>query len=176
MAKSLRLPMGRHGGTSPSVYLALDSLVTHWPSSAPGRREVLLLASGVDHLDPSAQDTYLQTAIQHAQEAGVMVHTIFLGGSRFDETFRGDIAQSNLSELSNGSGGEGFSEDLNVLLSFAPYLESLNVSLNNQYLLTFKIAPSNKENGELRPIQLRTEVRGVVLSYPKEVPVPGIAK
>ena len=98
-AKSLHLPLGR-GGSSPSVYLSLSSLVSRWPATG-GRREVLLIGTGFDALQPGFTDSYLDKAIHDVQRAGIMVHTIYSGGgSCGGTTLRGKIGPDNLSQLS----------------------------------------------------------------------------
>lgn len=172
VAKKLRIPLGRRAAASPSVYLSLSSLISKWPSTG-ARREVLMIASGMDLLQPGIQNPYFQAALDDAQKAGVVVHSIYAGGRRLGRTFRGMIAQSNLGELTSDSGGEAFFQGIEMPIAFAPYLKQLDMILKNQYLLTFATAPSAKAKGELRSIHIRTEQRNVKLWYPHEVLVPG---
>lgn len=171
-AKSLRLTLGR-GGASASIYLSLGDLATHWPSSSAARREVLMFSSGKDNLDPGVQDPYFDSAIHAVQKAGINVHTIFVGGTRYGLTIRGDISQGKLAQTTDDTGGQSYIEGVSTPISFAPYLDELNQALNSQYLLTFTIDPSRKKGGELREIQVRTEERNVKVSAPHEVFVPG---
>lgn len=172
VAKKLRIPLGRRAAASPSVYLSLSSLISKWPSTG-ARREVLMIASGMDLLQPGIQNPYFQAALDDAQKSGVVVHSIYAGGRRLGRTFRGMIAQSNLGELTSDSGGEAFFQGIEMPIAFAPYLKQLDMILKNQYLLTFTTAPSAKAKGELRSIHIRTEQRNVKLWYPHEVLVPG---
>jgi hypothetical protein len=172
VARKLRLPLGRRAAASPSVYLSLSSLISKWPSTGV-RREVLMIASGADLLEPGPQDPYAQAALADAQKAGVVAHSIYAGGRRLGRTFRGLIAQSNLGRLTSESGGEAFFQGTEAPIAFSPYLNRLNTILRNQYLLTFTTARSAKAAGELRPIEIRTEQRNVKLLYPREVLVPG---
>jgi hypothetical protein len=173
-AKALRPPVGLREGESPSVYVSIsDLLKNHWPATG-GRRELLLISTGVDHLDPGPDSLYVHNAIDDAQKAGVVVHTIFTGTSlAFGTSFRGDYAQQNLTNITDGTGGFNFYEGLITPVSFAPYLRQLNTVLNNQYLLTFTIERSKKREGELREIAVRTEERNLQIKYPKQVLVPG---
>jgi hypothetical protein len=185
VAKTLRPPLGLRAGSSPSIYLSLSDLVkNHWTSGGPssagpsaGRREVLLVSNGVDQLDRGPESPYVREAIDDMQKAGVIVHTIYTGGSlRFDASLHGEYAQSNLEELTNGSGGYGFFEGISTPVSFSPFLEQLNQVLRNQYVLTFMVPGSEKEKGDLREIEVRIEQRNIEVKYPKQMLVPAAPK
>jgi len=169
VAKTLRLPLGLTGGDSPSVYLSLSEFINrHWPPTQD-RREVLLIASGVDRLDQGPQSPYVDKAIEDIQKAGVVVHTIYAGaGVRFGESLRGQFAQGNLEKITSASGGYGFFQGTTAPVSFSPYLKQLDAVLRNQYHLTFT-APNTKEKGELHEIDIRVEQPNVELKYPKQV-------
>jgi hypothetical protein len=172
VARKLRLPMGRGAAASPSIYLSLSSLISKWPSTRD-RREVLIIASGTDLLEPGIVDPYFDSALADAQKAGVLVHSIYAGGGRLGRSFRGLISQGNLGRLTSESGGEAFFEGFSTPVAFSPYLNRLNMILRNQYLLTFTTAPSAQAKGEFRPIEIRTEQRNVKLFYPHPVFIPG---
>jgi hypothetical protein len=177
VAKTLRPPLGLKAGDSPSVYLSLSDLVKHHWTRSADRREVLLVSNGVDRLDPGPQSPYAQEAIEDMQRAGVVVHTIDTGTSlRFGASLHGEYAQSNLEELTSGSGGFGFCEGVTAPVSFTPFLEQLNQVLQNQYVLTFLAPASEKEKGELREIEVRIEQRNLEIKYPKQVLVPAEPK
>jgi hypothetical protein len=176
VAKTLRLPLGPGAGDSPSVYLSLSDLIKNrWPVTG-ARREVLLISSGVDRLDRGPQSPYVAAAIEDSQKAGVVVHAIYTDGVRFGETLHGQFAQDNLVQLTDQSGGFNFFEGISTPVSFAPYLNQLDMVLHNQYLLTVSFPRSGKEKGELRPIEMRTEQHNVTLKYPKQVLVSGHLK
>jgi hypothetical protein len=175
-AKSLRLPFGPRAGDSPSVYLSVSDLIRNrWPGTG-ACRELLLISSGIDRLDQGPQSPYVEAAIDDAQKAGVIVHSIYTGGDRFGKSFRGQFAQSNLVMLTDGSGGYNFFEGLDAPVSFSPYLHRLDMILHNQYLLTFTVAPAKKPKGGLESIEIRTEQRNVELKYAQRVLVPGSPK
>lgn len=172
-AEKLKLPLGRSGGDSPSVFLSLQDLVKHWPANDM-RHEVLVMGSGVDHLYPGVDSPYVASALQSVQTAGVVVHTIYIGGNRLAGAgFRSDIAQGNLGQLADGTGGQPFFEGSETAVDFTPYFRQLDTVLKNQYWLTFSTPRSEKKNGEMREIQVRTEQRKVKLSHAKQVFVPG---
>ena len=176
LAKTLRVPLGPRAGASPSVYLSLSDLINHHWQPTEGRREVLLISSGVDRMNRGPDSPYVQEAIEAAQKAGVVVHAIYTDGLSFDESVLGQFAQGNLVQLAEGSGGYNLFEGISTPMSFSPYLKELDTALRHQYRLTFTIEPSNKAKGELREITIRTEQHGVDLRYPKRVLVPEIAK
>jgi hypothetical protein len=172
-AKTLRMPIGLRAGASPSVYLSLSDLVKNkWPVSG-ARREVLLIASGVDQLDRGPQSPYVDAAIEDMQKSGVVVHAIYVDGVRFGETLRGQFAQDNLVQLAQGSGGYDLYEGITTPVSFAPYLQQLDMVLHNQYQLTVAMPGTDKKKGELKPLDIKLEQRNVELKYPKQVLVPG---
>jgi hypothetical protein len=169
VAEKLRLPLGRSGGASPSVYNSIQDLVSHWPANDM-RHEVLMIASGVDHLDPSADSPYVASALKSVQTAGVVVHTIYSGGTGLaGASFRLDIAQGNLTRLAQETGGQPFFQGLETPVDFSPLLRQLDTVLKNQYWLTFATPRSEKKNGEMREIQVRTEQRKVKLHHAKQV-------
>jgi len=175
-AKKLRLPFGPRAGDSPSVYLSLSDLISsHWPSAGT-RREVLMIASGVDRLNPGPSDPYFRAAVENVKKAGVVVYTMYAGGDRLGASFRGNIAQSNLEQITTESGGKSFFEGVSTPVAFAPFLSQLDMILRNQYWLVFATARSTNEKGELRSIQIRTEQHNAIISAPKEVFVPGPQK
>ena len=174
-AKSVRLTLGAGSGASPSIYLSLEDLVKHWPGDARARREVLLLGSGNDVLSPGTMDPYFDSTLEAAQKAGVAVHTFYVGGLRYGTTFRGDISQGKLAQLSEGSGGQILNGLSSAPVSLAPFLTNLNKALANQYVLTVAMEQSKKKDGELRPLQIRTEQRNLKITAPKLVLVPPTA-
>lgn len=171
-ANSLRLTMGRQGG-SPSIYLSLADLASHWPASGSTRREALVIGSGFDPLNPGIEDPYADQAIETAEKSGIGVHTILVPNPRYAQTFRDNISEGKLIQATTGTGGQVLFEGAFVPVSLAPFLHQLDVTLNNQYLLTFTIDRSNKKNGELRPLRIQTEEHGVKLYAPQQVLVPG---
>lgn len=118
-------------------------------------------------------DTYLDQAIADAQKAGVVFHSIFTGPTRLGRSFRGEIAQSNLSRITSETGGAAFFEGLSTPISFAPYLNQLDMILRNQYWLTVNVERSKKKKGELESFSVKTEQRNVAIQAPKQIFVPG---
>jgi hypothetical protein len=172
VAKSLRLPIGNIGAYS-SIYLSVMDLMKRWPVKG-SRREILLIADGIDRFrgDPFSPD--VTTTIERAQRAGVIIHTLYASGvGRYGRNmFQVNYGQSNLAQMADGTGGEAFFQGLQTPISFAPYLEQLSMVLNNQEWLTFSTPRSKKKGGELRSFRVRTEQRDVELSSAQKVFVP----
>jgi hypothetical protein len=173
VAQKLRLPLGRFAGTSPSIYLSLQDLIKHWPRNDM-RREVLMIASGIDRLHPELASPYVDQAMDAVLKSGVLVHTIYTGGFRLAESpFLQNIAWQNLTRISGDSGGEQFFQGFETPVDFTPIFHQLDAVLNNQYLLTFATPQSKKKNGELRRIDIVVEQHNVKVSHASQVFVPG---
>jgi hypothetical protein len=173
VVKTLRLPFGR-GAAYSSIYLSLMDLISRWPVKS-ARREILLLADGIDRFrgDPFSPD--VTSTVQKAQKAGIIVHTLFANGAdRLSRNFyRVNLGQSNLAQLSDGTGGESFFQGTQTPISFTPFLEQLDTVLKNQFFLTYTTERSKKKNGELRSFRVQTEHRDVEISHANAVFVPG---
>lgn len=136
-AKALRLPTGTEAFSSP--YFALQDLMKRWPTSAD-RRSILLISSGIDYFHgnfPTSPD--LDVTIEHAQKQNINVWSIYFPdeGHRARGLFRIERAQSDLSRLSDETGGESFYLAISAPVTFKPYLDELATHLSNQYLLSF---------------------------------------
>ncbi|MGH9687540.1 MAG: hypothetical protein ACRD5K_10655 [Candidatus Acidiferrales bacterium] len=173
VAKKLRLPLGPRAGSSPSIYLSLSDLVKKWPANRSAqRREVLILTSGLDRLEPGVQDPYFDAAVTNVQRSGVIVHSIYVGPLRLGLSFFGMIAQGNLGQITSDSGGDAFFQGVSTPVSFKPFLQQFSTILHSQYWITFEAPASSKEKGDLRPISIRIEQSNVKLLYPHHVLVP----
>jgi hypothetical protein len=155
-ANTIRLTLGRMGAYS-SIYLSTMDLIKRWPDNG-GRREILLIADGIDRFrgDPFSPD--IQSTVDAAQKAGIVIHTLYNSGTGYytRNMFRVNYGQSNLAQLADGTGGESFFQGLQTPISYAPYLQQLDTVLKNQYFLSFGVAPSKNGKGELRNIHVRS--------------------
>lgn len=175
VAKSVRIPLGYTGAYS-SIYLSVMSLIKGWPVTGGARREILLIADGIDRFRgdyPISPD--VDNTIENAQKAGVIIHTLFATGvGRVGRnSFRLNLGQGNLSKMADATGGEGFFQGFFTPISFAPYLQQLDMVLKNQYWLRYATERSKKAKGELRSFRVRTEQHGVEISAPDKIFVPG---
>jgi hypothetical protein len=154
--KALRIPLGAAaGGNSP--YLSITDVIKRWPASK-ARHSIFLICDGIDALQPGITDSYLDQAVETAQQTGTQIYPIYAAGAgHFGHTlWRINQGQNNLSELADKTGGEAYFQGLSTPISFAPFLEQFAERLNHQYLLTFLIKPTNKPS--FRHVRLETEV------------------
>jgi hypothetical protein len=170
-AKALRLPLGTFGAFA-SPYLSLSDLLKRWPES-PLRHEVLMITDGIDRFGGvGPANPYVDTAIEQAQKAGVLVHSIFASGVGHFGRMQWPVywGQNYLSEIATETGGQAYFLGYETPVSFAPYLQDLSRRLNHQYLLTFLAKPEKKPG--LQRVRVRTEVPNVELVAATKVFVP----
>jgi len=156
-AKALRLPRGISTASSP--YLAVIDLVKRWPNTG-GRRSVLLISSGIDYFRGSFGPYYpdVDTAVTNAQRSNVNLWSIYSPtvGHRSQSFFLANMGQNNLSKMTDDLG-------TTAPVAFKPYLDELQMHLNNQYLLTF--AGDGGAKGKFVRVQLKTELPELEFSH-----------
>jgi hypothetical protein len=171
-AKALRLPLGSPGANA-SPYFSLGDLIKRWPEN-PERREVIMITDGIDRYWGSGPDNgYVDTVIEQAQRAGVIVYTIYTPGEgHYGHSYwRTYWGQNYLSQLADETGGEGYYLIGSAPpVSFTPYLSDVTRKLGNQYLLTFIAKPQKKAGMER--IKLQTEIPNAELVSADKVYVP----
>jgi hypothetical protein len=170
-AKALRLPMGRAGANA-SPYFSLGDLIKRWPASDE-RHEVLMITDGIDRYWGSGPDNaYVDSVIEQAQRAGVVVFTIYTPGEgHYGHSFwRLNWGQNYLSQVGDETGGEAYYLGFGAPVSFAPYLEDITRRLGRQYLLTFIPKPQKKAG--MQRVKLQTEVPNAELVSADRVYVP----
>ena len=170
-AKALRLPMGNVGAFA-SPYLSVSDLIKHWPESSV-RREILMITDGIDRFGGvGPANPYVDTAIEQAQRAGVLIHSIFATGVGHFGRMQWPIywGQNYLSQIATETGGQAYFLGFETPVSFAPYLQDLSRRLNHQYLLAFLAKPEKKAG--LQTVRVRTEVKNVELVAATKVFVP----
>jgi len=171
-AKALRLPLGIAGANA-SPYFSLGDLIKRWPEST-ARREVLMISNGIDLLwESNASDPYVESVIEQAQRAGIVVFTIYTPGlGHVGHSFwRALWGQSNLSQVADETGGESYYIAFRGdPVAFAPYLENVAQRLTRQYWLTFLAKPQKKAG--MQPVKLKTEVPNAELVSADKVYVP----
>ncbi len=156
-ADAFRLLVGTPG-ISASPYLALIDLIHKWPATEQAR-EVLMVTSGIDPIyGPGPDNPYLLRAIDAAQRAGVIVHSIYFGsaGHFGHSLWQINWGQNYLAQLAEETGGEFFWLGNSNPVSFAPYLKDLNQRLRSQYQLTFLAKSQGKP--AFQSIKFKTEV------------------
>ena len=170
-AKALRLPLG-DVGASGSPYFSVVDLIKRWPEGAV-RREILMVSDGIDRFGGGGpSDPYVDSAIEDAQRAGVILYSIYTPGvGHYGHSFwRMNWGQNYLSQISDETGAESYYLGFGAPVSFAPYLDDLNHRLTRQYLLTFLAKPERKAG--FQQFKLRTEVPNAELVAADRVYVP----
>jgi hypothetical protein len=171
--KALRLSLGV-GGANASPYFALQDLIKRWPEHNE-RREVVMITNGADRLwGNKPADTYVDSALDAAQKAGILVYSIYTpskgrGGRGFGRTNWG---QNYLSQMAEGTGAQSYYLGNGAPVSFVPYLDDLAGRLKRQYLLTFQARPEKKAG--LQSVKVTTEVPNASLDSAKQVFVPAM--
>jgi hypothetical protein len=191
--KAVRLPRGNLS-TMDSPYLSLISLVKGWPQQNV-RREVLMLSDGIDRLrdekpapsrlGPNYGPVYhsmptmsvdANSASEISQRYNVIVHSLYAvgvgraGRSSWDL----QLGLGGLSKIADETGGECYSLGTSNVVSFKPYLERFQRTLDNQYYLVFLATP--KKNAGLQRVSIQTEVSNSEIAAPDNVWVPAATK
>jgi len=184
--KAVRLPRGVLS-TMDSPYLSLISLVKGWPQQNV-RREVLMLSDGIDRLrgekpapsrlGPNYGPVYhtmpqisvdASSASEISQRYNVIVFSLYAAGvgragrSAWDI----DLGLGGLSKIAEETGGECYSLGTSNLISFKPYLERFQRTLDNQYYLVFLAQPKKKAG--LQRVNIQTEVSNSEILAPDNV-------
>lgn len=174
VAKTVRIPLGYWGAYS-SIYFSIQDLIKRWPVTPGSRREILLFADGIDRLHgdyPTSPD--VDPTVAKAQTAGVIIHSIYVTGvghiSR--SFFRVSLGQSNLSQLTDGTGGYAFFQGFQTPVAIAPFLDQFNMVLKNQYWLTFDANRSTKPKGSLQRFRVTSEIKDLDIAAPTSIFVP----
>ncbi|MFP5226569.1 MAG: hypothetical protein ACLGXA_02985 [Acidobacteriota bacterium] len=167
--QELRLPLGV-SGQSASPYFCLSDLAKNWPSNdRSARREVIMITDGVDyyhiHYDP--EDPYVQSAIQDAVHAHLLVSSIYWRNSgRFDRSwYANDEGQNLLMEVTSATGGDSYWIGMGNPVSLSPYFDDFNRRLKNQYELAFS-APL-RGRPEMANLKVKVQARDVKVTAPQ---------
>ncbi len=176
-AQALRMPTG-NVGTGGNPYLALTDLIKRWPEHG-GRKEIIVISDGIDRFRRAssrmavmAPPTDATTLIRAAQRAGILIHAIYAEGAGRIARNSWELSggQNGLSQVADETGGESFMLGYQNPVSFRPYLDRLQIVLNNQYWLAFELKPGTKSG--LQPIDTSTEVSGAEIVSANNVYVP----
>jgi hypothetical protein len=167
--QGLHLPLGAPG-YSASPYFCLSDLAKNWPSGdRTARREVMLITDGVDsyerQYDP--EDPYVNTAINDAVKAGVVVYSIYwLSNGRADRSwYENNAGQNLLLQLDEATGGISYWEGTGNPVTLEPYFSDLSRRWNNQYELSFT-APL-KGKAEIQTLKVKSSTKNVKVDAPQ---------
>jgi hypothetical protein len=170
-AKAVRLPLGYVSAIS-SPYLSLVDLIKRWPETDV-RHEVLMISDGIDRFGgTNPVNPYVDSAIEQAQRAGVLVDAIYVTGvGQYGRSFwHLSWGQNYFSELTDETGGDAYFQGYSTPVSLSPFLNQLNKRLNNQYRLEF-LAKAQKKAG-LQPVKVKTEDHKIEMVAATKVWVP----
>jgi hypothetical protein len=171
-ANALRIPYGYPGADS-SPYLSVIDWMKRWPATGD-RRSLLLISSGLDYLHggfaPINPD--VDTAISIAEKGNINLWNIYYPGAghRSRALFPANNAQNNLSKLCEETGGEAYFLGTSAPVSFKPFLDELQMHLDNQYLLTF--AGDGGPKGRFSNVRLKTELAHVEFMHANQAWLP----
>ncbi len=187
--KGVRLPRGILS-TMDSPYLSLISVVKGWPQQKV-RREVLMLSDGIDRLrgetpapsrlGPNYGAVYhsmpsisvdASSASEISQRYNVIVFPLYAAGIGRAGRSSWDLqlGLGGLSKIADETGGECYSLGTTNLVSFKPYLERFQSTLNSQYYLVFLATPRKKAG--LQRVNVQTEASNSEIAAPDNVWVP----
>jgi hypothetical protein len=172
-AETFRLPLASFGAFA-SPYLSLSHLITHWPGEST-RREVVLVTSGDDPLGAlGPSDPYLDTAIDDAVRAGVIVYAIYSPGIGHagHSPWRMNWGQNHLEQLGEETGGEAYMLGYEAPLAFEPYLKDIAAHLDHQFRVTVLMKPGKKAG--FQSVRFATEVQNAEIVSANRVFVPAI--
>lgn len=165
-AKAVRLPLANSGAFG-SPYFSVIDLMKRWPENG-NRREVIMITDGIDRARRvmryhglRAINPDVDSASRVAQRTGTMIHTIFARGvgrlgHNYWEITNG---QNDMALLSEQTGGQSYYLWIQNPVSIKPYLDDLQKTFDNQYVLESSTNPGKKSG--LQSVKLSTEVAGV---------------
>jgi hypothetical protein len=116
---------------------------------------------------------YVQTAQEDAQRAGVAVYSIYYGQS-WPRRARGSFSgQSYLEQVAEATGADSFYIGTITPPSLMPYLKDFRQSIDQSYMLSFKVSAPRMKNDTLMQIKVSTDQPGVKIHAPNGVH-PGV--
>ena len=114
----------------------------------------------------------VDSASTAAQRYGVIVNSIYSPGVGHAGRNYFDLnnGQNGIAKLADETGGESFYLGLQNPVSFKPYLDRLQLFLDNQYFLVFQAVPGRRDG--LQRVRISTEVPKVEIVSADNVWVP----
>jgi hypothetical protein len=109
------------------------------------------------------------SASEISQRYNVIVHSIYAAGVGRAGRSSWDLqlGLGGLTKIADETGGECYSLGTSNLVSFKPYLERFQKTLDNQYYLVFLAAPKKKAG--LQRVKVETEVPNSEILAPDNV-------
>jgi hypothetical protein len=171
-ANGIRVAFGP-GGADVSPYDSLTDAVKKWPATAGNdvRKEIIMISGGVEGLGGgwNPDNPYVNAGIRSAQEAGVVVYTIYSPsvGHMGHGLWRQTWGQNFLSMLSDETGGESYMIGYGSPVSFEPFLQGIATQWQHQYRLTFMAKPENKSG--VQPVKVTVPEKDASIAAPDRV-------
>ena len=161
----IRLPFGVPG-QSASPYFCLSDFVKHWPGDdggSPKARIALMITNGVDPYNGSTRldnedSPYVQSAIDDAQRAGVMVSSIYYRDSGFRGGSSAISGQGYLQQLADATGGQSYYEGTLNPVSLAPFFKHFSHDLAETYVATFDAPAQGGGRSHLIRVKMNSTV------------------
>ena len=171
-AKQLRLPSGFPGANA-SPYFALTALLKAWPPAQRGmRHEVVMISNGVDSFyglryDP--EDPYVNATIKQAQQAGVVIYSIYYKDRGIASRLGVGInsGQNYLIQMSEATGGELYYQGFDNPVSMEPFFGEITRNLQNQYEVGLSV-PAKVKDG-LQNLKVKVNVPNTKVNSPTSV-------
>jgi hypothetical protein len=162
--------------TGVGLYDSVVAMMQKFPADG-NRHEILLISDGIDVTNGVSEaipgvSQVLQHCINEAEHYGVVVHSIYAGGSGrlLHGQFIENNGQGSLNALASATGGEAFYEGVITPLSFKPFLQQLSRDLAQQYVLTFM--PERKGSDYSR-LKVAAELSGIRVIAPDHIYLGG---
>ena len=157
----------------PTTYISVSYLMKRLPGAPTDRRSILLVSSGIDYLRgnfPSSTD--LDSTTERAQKQNINIWSIYFPdrGGRSRGFFLANRAQSDLTRLSDDTGGRAYYLGTSAPVAFGPYLQEISTHLRNQYLLSFR--GSGGPKGRFEREKIATELPRLGFLAPAQVFMP----
>ena len=168
-ASALRPPSGFASASPYNPYVEVIEALKRFEGQPLGRRAILLVSDGLDvsrGIDSSSptQSVDLQRAVNESQRRGVAIYGFYAPTvlAAANPALVSN-AQSSLLRLSDETGGLAFFQGTGAPVSFRPFINELDTSLQKQAALTFLSTHLKKG---FHKIEVKSSTPGVRVAYP----------
>jgi len=168
-ASALRPPSGFASASPYNPYVEVIEALKRFEGQPLGRRAILLVSDGLDvsrGIDSSSptQSVDLQRAVNESQRRGVAIYGFYAPTvlAAANPALVSN-AQSSLLRLSDETGGLAFFQGTGAPVSFRPFINELDTSLQKQAALTFLSTHLKKG---FHKLEVKSSTPGVRVAYP----------
>lgn len=150
-ADSLRVISGSTAVATNNPYEQLSDAIKKFDGLPNGRRAVLFISDGFDStrgtsVFDSSDSVAADDAITKAQIRGAAIYSFYASGA-YTRNAEGMVvlgAQGILNKLAEQTGGRAFFSGTRTPVSFDPFFDDLDVTLNRQFAVTYLSTHMNK--------------------------------